>query len=467
MDQEQALQSIFNEQQSHALALRKTNAAYRLQKLATLQKAIEESETELKAALWSDFKKPEIEVKLTELAPTYLEFKHIRKELKSWMRPKKVSNSFPFLLGKSEVRLEPKGVCLIIAPWNYPFNLAISPLLAAIAAGNTVTIKPSEYTPHTSAYIRRLVAQVFEPQEVHVVEGGIETAQALLDLPFNHIFFTGSTAVGKLVMQAAAQHLSGLTLELGGKSPAIVDESADLMDTARKLVWGKLLNAGQTCIAPDYVLVNDAMIPKLVEKLRDALSEMQPKQVDVAAIVSKRHFERMKALLADAQAKGAQVEIEGTTDEVALRFAPVVLSKVTDDMLLMQEEIFGPLLPIIGFQHSNEAIAYINAHDKPLALYIFSKNDYKTNQILQETSSGGTCVNDVVVHITNPNLPFGGVNHSGMGHYHGLAGFKTFSHERSVFHQFTGFGLNVNRLLYPPYDQKKEKLIKWLMKLIK
>jgi aldehyde dehydrogenase (NAD+) len=378
-----------------------------------------------------------------------------------------VANSFPFLLGKSEVRLEPKGVCLIMAPWNYPFNLAISPLIAAIAAGNTVTIKPSEYTPHTSAYIRSLVARVFKPEEVYVVEGGIETAQALLSLPFHHIFFTGSTAVGKLVMKAAAQHLSGLTLELGGKSPAIIDESADLMDTARKLVWGKLLNAGQTCIAPDYVLVNNDMIPALVEKIKVALSEMQPTQGDVAAIVSKRHFERMKALLADAQAKGAQVEIEGTTDEVALRFAPVVLSKVTDDMLLMQEEIFGPLLPIIGFQHSNEAIAYINAHDKPLALYIFSKNNYKTNQILQETSAGGTCVNDVVVHITNPNLPFGGVNHSGMGHYHGFAGFKTFSHERSVFHQFTGFGLNVNRLLYPPYDQKKEKLIKWLMKLIK
>lgn len=465
--EQQVLKTIFDQQRHYALTLRKTNAAFRLQKLAAFQQAIEESEAELIAALWADFKKPEIEVKLTELAPLYLEFKHIKKELKTWMRPKRVSNSFPFLLGKSEIRLEPKGVCLIIAPWNYPFNLAISPLIAAIAAGNAVTIKPSEFTPHTSAFISKLISRVFKPEEVNVVEGGVETAQALLDLPFQHIFFTGSTAVGKEVMRAAAQHLSGLTLELGGKSPAVVDESADLTDTARKLVWGKLLNAGQTCIAPDYVLINDGMIQPLVEKIKVALAEMRQNDTDLASIVSQKHFERMQNLLKDAKAKGARVEIEGLVDEANLRFGPVVLSDVTDEMLLMQEEIFGPLLPIIGFKHSNEAISYINAHDKPLALYIFSQNDYKTNQLLQETSAGGSCVNDVVVHITNPNLPFGGINQSGMGHYHGYAGFKSFSHERSVFHQFTGFGLNVNRLLYPPYDKKKERLIKWLMKLIK
>lgn len=464
---EQVLEAIFKQQQQYALKLRNTTAADRLQKLAALQKAIEESETALIAAMWADFKKPSVEVKLTELTPIYLEINHLKKELKSWMRPKRVSNSFPFLLGKSEIRLEPKGVCLIISPWNYPFNLAISPLIAAIAAGNAAIIKPSEYTPHTSGIIKSIISKVFKPEEIHVAEGGIEMSKALLDLPFNHIFFTGSTAVGKEVMRAAAQHLSGLTLELGGKSPALVDESADLTDTARKLVWGKLLNAGQTCIAPDYVLINDEMIAPLVGRIESALAEMQQKEIDLTAIVSEKHFVRLLSLVDDAKSKGARVEVEGLVDAMNLRFSPVVLSGVTNEMHVMQEEIFGPILPIIGFQHSKEAIAYINAHDKPLALYIFSQNDFKTNQILQETSAGGTCVNDVVVHITNPNLPFGGVNQSGMGHYHGYAGFQAFSHERSVFYQFTAFGLNVNRLLYPPYDKKKERLIRWLMKIIK
>jgi aldehyde dehydrogenase (NAD+) len=460
---------LFEAQQVKSIELRQSTPAERIFKLSRIHQSIVEHEGALLKAMWQDFKKPEVEVMLTEVTPLYMEIKHYKKNLKKWMRPKGVRNHFPFLLGKSEIRYEPKGVVLIIAPWNYPFHMAFAPLLAAVAAGNTVIIKPSEFTTHTSKIIKQVVESVFEPNEVAVIEGDAGVAQALLTLPFNHIFFTGSTAVGKIVMRAAAEHLADVTLELGGKSPAFIDESADIAETARKLIWGKVLNAGQTCIAPDYVLINSDMQPLLVKALEGALSEMHDKSespgLGMAAIVSKRHFERLRYLIEEAVSKGARVELGGEFDENSLRITPTVLSGVTDDMRVMQEEIFGPILPLVGIKHSKEAIDYINAHDKPLALYIFSKNPQKTNLILQQTSSGGSCVNDVVVHITNPELPFGGVNQSGIGNYHGFAGFKAFSHERSVFHQFTGF--NVNKMLYPPYSPQKQKLVNWLLKFFR
>lgn len=447
--------------------LRISSAQERVQKLGRLAKAIRAHEAALIAAMWEDFKKPSLEVQLTELAPLYLEINHFKKKTKSWMKPRRVANAFPFLLGKSVIHHEPKGVVLIIAPWNYPFNLALTPLVAAIAAGNCVSIKPSEFTPKTAGVIKSVIESVFEPEEVAVFEGGIETSKALLELPFHHIFFTGSTAVGKEVMKAAAVHLSDITLELGGKSPAIIDESADLRQTAEKLLWGKFLNAGQTCIAPDYVLMNDQMIEKFTEELRQALASFANAsgKLDMAHLVSPKHFKRMQLLVEDAVLNGAKVAVGGQFDADELHITPTVLINVRPDMAIMQEEIFGPVLPILGVAHTQEAIAFVNQHDKPLALYIFSQNDYKTSQIIQETSSGGVCINDVVVHITNPNLPFGGVNHSGIGNYHGFAGFKTFSHEKSVFHQFTWF--NLNKILYPPYHDRKAKWIQWLMKIIR
>lgn len=460
---------LFQQLRQRSEQLRTTTALQRIEKLKALKAAVAAHESELEAAMFADFKKPALEVQLTELGPFYMEIKHFVDSLHRWMKPISVSSSFPFWLGKSQIRYEPKGVVLIIAPWNYPFNLAMTPLIAALAAGNAVVIKPSEFTPATSEVIRKIIAAVFPPDEVSVVTGDAEVAKSLLKLPFHHIFFTGSTAVGKEVMRAAANHLSGITLELGGKSPAIVDESADLKMTAEKLVWGKLLNAGQTCIAPDYVLINQDMIPVISQKLTDALETMYGSEgkahADFPALVSRRHFDRMQRLVEDAVEKGAEVIYGGKGDVETLRFEPTVLIKVSDDMLVMQEEIFGPVLPIVGIGHSADAIKYINEHDKPLALYIFSNNNYKTEQILQQTSSGGSCVNDLVVHIANPNLPFGGVNHSGSGSYHGQYGFKAFSHERSVFYQFKRF--NLNKMLYPPYNGSKNKVVKWLVKFMK
>lgn len=460
--------ALYQKQLAYSHSLRLTTAKERIAKLERLHAAVSAHEEELILAMMADFKKPSVEVKLTELAPLYMEIKHFKKNLSKWMQPKKVSNHFPFLLGKSRIHYEPKGVVLIIAPWNYPFYLALAPLIAAVAAGNAVTIKPSEFTPHTAKVISKVIAAAFAPEEVHVVEGGVEVSQALLEQPFHHIFFTGSTAVGREIMKAAAKHLAGVTLELGGKSPAIIDESADLQAAAAKLMWGKFLNAGQTCIAPDYVLINKDMISVFVAELEKTLESFESKSkasVDMSAIVSERHYQRMRHLLQDATEKGAKILLGGHFDDENRRLSPTVVTNLSSDMLLLQEEIFGPILPLLGVNHTQDAIEYINAHDKPLALYVFSKNDFKINQILQQTSSGGSCINDVVVHITNPELPFGGINQSGLGNYHGLAGFKAFSHEKSVFHQFTRF--NVNKMLYPPYGPQKHKLIKWLMKLIK
>jgi len=460
--------SLYQQQLAFSHGLRLTTAKERIAKLERLHAAISAHEEELKQAMWADFKKPSIEVTLTELVPLYMEIKYFKKRLSKWMRPKSVSNHFPFLLGKSEIHYEPKGVVLIIAPWNYPFYLALAPLIAAVAAGNAVTIKPSEFTIHSAKIINKVISSAFPPEEVQVIEGGVEVSKALLDLPYHHIFFTGSTPVGREIMKAAAKHLAGITLELGGKSPAIIDESADLQAAAAKLMWGKFLNAGQTCIAPDYVLINKDMIGVFVSALENALENFECKDKpssEMSALVSDRHYDRMRYLLNDATSKGAKILLGGHFDDENRRLSPTVISHVSNDMLLMQEEIFGPILPLVGVDHTQDAINHINAHDKPLALYVFSKNDFKIAQILQQTSSGGSCINDVVVHITNPELPFGGINQSGLGSYHGLAGFKTFSHEKSVFHQFTRF--NVNKILYPPYGPKKQKLIKWLMRLIK
>jgi aldehyde dehydrogenase (NAD+) len=456
--------SVFDALKKQSIAQRSDTLADRRKRLNLLHQAVVQHEVQIIEAMKADFQKPETEVVLTELIPFYTEIKHQQRHLKKWMRPRRVPSNITTIAGQSWVQAEARGTCLILAPWNYPFNLSVIPLTAALAAGNTVLLKPSELAPHTSAVIARLVSSCLPPEVATVAEGDADTARELLGLPFDHIFFTGSTRVGKLVMEAASRHLSSLTLELGGKSPVYVDESADLADTARKLVWGKWINAGQTCIAPDYVLVNHRMIPALLDALRtasEAFGSVEETDDQYCAMVSENHAQRMMNLVESAVASGARVEWGGTLIPNTRRMQPTVLTRISRDMPVMQEEIFGPVLPIVGIEHLDEAINYVNADFKPLALYVFSRNSHKTAEILRRTSAGNCCVNDVIVQISNPNLPFGGVNHSGLGQYHGEAGFLTFSHQKSIYRQ--ALWLNPNRFLYPPYTGKKARLARWLL----
>jgi aldehyde dehydrogenase (NAD+) len=370
-------------------------------------------------------------------------------------------------LAKSTITYQPKGTALIISPWNYPFQLTMSPLISAIAAGNCVILKPSEHSPFTSAVIGEILTKGFDQREVACIEGEQRVSEALLELPFDHIFFTGSPAVGKFVMQAASRNLSSVTLELGGKSPVILDETADLEMTAHKVAWGKLINAGQTCIAPDYVLLPKDKRDEFVDYYLKAIKSMfftEDGQLDrtvYAKIINQKHASRLVSLIANATACGAKLT-EGGQLADDLTLSPALLIDVKADNSIMQEEIFGPILPIVSYEDQEEALAIINRAEKPLALYIFSNNKSNIQYILKQVSSGGACVNDVLIHVSNPHLPFGGVNGSGLGSCHGQFGFKAFSHERAVMFQSK---FSVSTLIYPPYA-KKSKVFKLLKKWI-
>jgi aldehyde dehydrogenase (NAD+) len=370
-------------------------------------------------------------------------------------------------LAKSTITYQPKGTALIISPWNYPFQLTMSPLISAIAAGNCVILKPSEHSPFTSAVIGEILTKGFDQREVACIEGEQRVSEALLELPFDHIFFTGSPAVGKFVMQAASRNLSSVTLELGGKSPVILDETADLEMTAHKVAWGKLINAGQTCIAPDYVLLPKDKRDEFVDYYLKAIKSMfftEDGQLDrtvYAKIINQKHASRLVSLIANATACGAKLT-EGGQLADDLTLSPALLIDVKADNSIMQEEIFGPILPIVTYEDQEEALAIINRAEKPLALYIFSNNKSNIQYILKQVSSGGACVNDVLIHVSNPHLPFGGVNGSGLGSCHGQFGFKAFSHERAVMFQSK---FSVSTLIYPPYA-KKSKVFKLLKKWI-
>jgi aldehyde dehydrogenase (NAD+) len=376
-----------------------------------------------------------------------------------------VGTPLPFLGSSSWVRYEPKGVCLIIAPWNFPLQLAIGPLVSAIAAGNTAIVKPSEHTPHTSAVVREIVEAVFEPEEVAVVEGAVETASELLKLPFNHIFFTGAPAIGKIVMRAAADHLASVTLELGGKSPTIVDETADLKTAVRRIAWGKFLNSGQICIAPDYLFVHESRKDEFVRLMADQLKALYGEDAAQSGaynrMVNGKHFERVAGNLKDAEERGAVVEIGGRRDAETDFIEPTLVSSVPDEAALMQEEIFGPVLPIRTFRDLSEPLQVINSKEKPLALYIYSKDERNIKRILQETRAGGTCINNNDVHFMQPNLPFGGSNNSGIGKSHGWYGFEAFSNARAIYRQHLPGALEV---LMPPYTDFKQRLIDLTLK---
>ncbi|AFL84008.1 NAD-dependent aldehyde dehydrogenase [Belliella baltica DSM 15883] len=464
-----AIDSTFNSQKSKSISLRNSTTAERVRQLEKLQDWIKSHLEDIRKAIYADFKKPYPEIDASEIFVVTSEIKHAIKNLASWMSPKKVSTPTPMLGSKAHIQYEPKGTTLIIAPWNYPFNLAIGPLVSALAAGCTAIVKPSELTPHTSALIRRMIEEIYEPELVAVVEGEVEVAQYLLSKPFDHIFFTGSPAVGKIIMKAAAENLASVTLELGGKSPAIVDSDVDIQDAASKIVWGKYVNCGQTCIAPDYILVQENIKNELIEAIHSKINEMYDPKIkgideskDYARIVNDKHLKRLKHLLDDANRKGAKIAVGGKIIETENYFEPTVMIDLTEEMDVMQEEIFGPILPIITYSSIEEAINYINEKSKPLALYIFSNSKNVSETILTQTSSGGAVVNDCVVHFLQNELPFGGVNNSGIGKAHGHFGFLSFSNEKAILEQRVG--LTPSKSLYPPYNFITKKISQALLK---
>ncbi len=461
---EQKIELVFKSQQAYKYTLRKSNASERISKLTKLKQAIKKYEQELYAALQSDLRKSEFESAVTELIFIDGELDFTIKNLRSWMKPKYIGQTLSNPFSKNRIYYEPKGVCLIIAPWNYPFQLVMSPLISAIAAGNCVIVKPSEISSATSAVINTIITETFDQKEVACFEGDASVATELMNLPFDHIFFTGSTEIGKIVMAAAAKHLSSVTLELGGKSPTIIDKEVDLQKAAEKIAWGKLVNSGQTCIAPDYVFIHQTQLEEFIGLFKASVNSFYfaNEKLDSKSygkIISAKHFKRLKDLIDDAVDQGGRIDFGGTFDESQLSINPIILSKVPTGAKVMEEEIFGPILPIVTYETLDEVIAKINAKSKPLAMYIFSKSNANIKKLIKETSAGGTCVNDVLVHISNPKLPFGGVNGSGTGSSHGFFGFKAFSHERAVvFQSKIGF----NSLIYPPYHGKE-----WVLKILK
>ncbi|WP_316816809.1 aldehyde dehydrogenase family protein [Pedobacter nyackensis] len=461
----QTINSVFEAQQQYKYTLRNTNAAQRIKKLKTLKASIEKNESSIYKALQNDLRKSHFEAAVTEVIFIYGEIDFAIKNLGKWMRPRRVGKSMVSLMAKNRIYYEPKGSCLIISPWNYPFQLMMSPLLSAIAAGNCAILKPSELSPSTSQIISKIIKECFEEQEICCFEGDVTVSTTLLNLPFDHIFFTGSPAIGKIVMEAAAKHLTSVTLELGGKSPTIIDQSANISNAAEKIAWGKLVNAGQTCIAPDYILVPEHKEQEFIKAYSEATQRLffknnqQINEDAYAKIINPKHFKRIVALIEDATSKGAKISYGGETQEVSQTINPTLLTQLPSAANIMNEEIFGPVLPIITYKTVDDAIATVNSKSKPLALYIFSEDSKNTRHIINNTSAGGTCVNDVLIHISNPKLPFGGVNSSGMGSCHGIFGFKTFSHERAVVFQSA---MNMSSMIYPPYEGKS-----WVLKLLK
>ncbi|SHL61476.1 aldehyde dehydrogenase family protein [Hymenobacter psychrotolerans] len=464
-----ALPQLFARQLARSEALRREEAAPRLARLRKLARWIADNRAAIQQALYADFRKPATETDVTEIWPSQTEIKHTIRHLKQWMAPHRVETPLALMGARGWVQYEPKGVCLIIAPWNYPFYLAIDPLISALAAGNCAIIKPSEMTPTVAALLSRMAREIFDPEEVTVVEGDKDVATELLQLPFHHIFFTGSPQVGKVVMRAAAEHLSSVTLELGGKSPAIVDETANLRDAAEKIVWGKGINAGQTCVAPDYLLVHEAVqgplleeIGKVVRRLYDAEGQGVGASESYARIVNQHHFERVAGLLEDAQKHGASVALGGHVDERQRFIEPTVLLNAPPGSRVMQEEIFGPLLPVRTFRTLMEATDEVNSRPRPLALYVFTQSRENQRYLLRNIPAGGAAVNETILHLAHPDLPFGGAGNSGLGRAHGHAGFLAFSNEKSVLRQRVG--LTGIKSFYPPYTPKVQRMVNLLLR---
>ncbi|MGQ0620585.1 MAG: aldehyde dehydrogenase family protein [Panacagrimonas sp.] len=465
---ESEIRRVFDRQRDTALRLRTSTADERIARITRLRDAVLAHRESIREAALKDFRKPPAEVDLTEILPVVMDANDARRHVKKWMRPTGVWPTQMMLGTKGYVQYEPKGRCLIISPWNYPVNLTFGPLVACLAAGNTAILKPSEMTPNLSAVMVKITREIFSEDEVAIFEGDSAVSTALLALPFDHIFFTGSPAIGKVVMAAAARHLTSVTLELGGKSPTIVDESADLKLAAQTLAWGKFTNNGQTCIAPDHVYVHAAVKDEFVRLFKETLTAAYgegaaaQRSPMLARVVNERHTRRINALLQDAKARGAKVLSGDVVDEKDCFIAPTLLTDIPRDAKIMDEEIFGPLLPIIPFSHLDQVIGEINTMQKPLALYMWSRTESNIQAVMKRTSSGGACINHAVVHFLHGNLPFGGVNNSGIGNTHGVYGFKAFSHERAVVR--TRFMLA--RMFFLPHKRWTQKIIDLLMKWV-
>jgi len=455
--------SAFGQQMNPDIAVRRD----RLARLAAMG---EKHAAQIAEAISADFgHRSAHETRMAELLVVGASIRHAQRHLKAWMKTRRVPTALHYRPASNRLMRQPLGVVGIVAPWNYPYLLALGPAVAALAAGNRVMIKPSELVPRFSALLQQIVGEFFAAEEMAVVTGDAQTGKSFTELPFDHLFFTGSTAVGRLVAQAAAQNLTPVTLELGGKSPAILDPSSDLAVAVPRLVFGKLLNAGQTCIAPDYAFVPTDRIDAFVDETQRSVTAMYPRLAanpDYSSIVSDRHYARLQGLLEDARAKGARIVTINPAgesfDPVRRKQPPVLVLGATPEMKLMQEEIFGPILPVLGYDRIEEAIAYVNRHDRPLALYWFGTDDANRDLVLTQTICGGVTLNDCIWHIAQEDQPFGGVGASGTGSYHGEWGFRTFSKEKPVFIQPR---LNGMFLMYPPFGRTFERMLALLKRI--
>ncbi len=457
---------IFHLQKSNQQNIADSTARDRIKKLDRLHEAILQYRTEIQQALYYDFRKHPSEVDIAEIYKLTSDIKHTRAHLARWMRPRKVGTPLAQLGTSSYIHYEPKGQVLIISPWNFPISLTFGPMISAIAAGNCVMLKPSEYTPHASALMKKIITELFDESEVALIEGDVEVSTALLKLPFNHIFFTGAPEIGKVVMRAAAENLASVTLELGGKSPTIVDESANLKTAAQRIAFAKWINNGQVCIAPDYVFVHQSVADEFLTNLKTTITEYYGEDASTSnsynRIVNNRHFKRVTGYFEDALSKGAVVEYGGKTDAAQDYFGPTIMTNISEDSDLWEKEIFGPILPYIVYTDLQTVIDKINAKEKPLALYIYSNSRKNVDRIIHHTRAGATCVNHSGIHFFNNHLPFGGSNNSGIGKGNGFFGFEEFSNPRAVLKQWSPMsGLD---LMAPPYTAKKQKLIDMTIK---
>ena len=452
------IEKVFEAQGQNRWKIAQTSAKERIQKLKKLRDAVIKRQDEFYTAVWMDFHKPKFEAWLSEVFPIIEEIDYTISHLKRWMRDKKASRVFFLPMSKSVLHYEPKGRVLIFSPWNYPFLLLVNPIISAIAAGNVIIAKPSYKTPHVSAFVAKLFADTFPQDEIAIVEGnGSEIGDKLLALPFDHVFFTGSPNVGAHIAEMAAKNHASITLELGGKSPTIILPNANIKKHIKQIAWGKTLNGGQTCIAPDYALCPQDKAQELAEAFAEQIKKMfgdtdakRHECKDLVHIVDKHAAERHAALIKDAIAKGANQVIGGVSDTENCYTPITVLTNVTPDMDIMKSEIFGPILPIVSYNTLEEAIQFVQNRPKPLALYIFGTNKKEIDYVLSHTTSGSTCVNNTIIQIENLDVPFGGVGMSGTGNYHGFYGFKAFSHERNIMQQKS---FDVVQFFHPPYGK--------------
>ena len=451
------MKAIVEEQREFFLNNETKSIAFRREQLLKLKKVLKAHEKEMEEAIYSDFKKSPFDCYTNELGLLYLDIDEALKKLKRWSKPKRVGSNLINFPSKNYIIKEPFGVSLIIGAWNYPFQLSFAPVIPALAAGNTVILKPSEVPSNTSALIAKMINNNFDHKVFKVVEGGVAETTQLLEQKFDKIFFTGSVPVGKIVYKAAAKHLTPVTLELGGKSPAIITEKCNLNVALKRLLWAKFLNAGQTCIAPDYIMIHKSIKAEFISKTKEFIEEQAYsfERENYVQIINDKNVERLKKLI-----DKNKVVLGGKVNEKQRLIEPTVLDNVSFNDPVMQEEIFGPILPILEYDNLESAIKEIKKQPKPLALYILTKEKDKKEKILKELSFGGGAVNEAIMHITNSNLPFGGVGDSGIGNYHGEAGFKAFSHEKSIMEKQTWFEPNFK---FAPYTKKKFKLVKWLI----